>query len=126
MWEALGGVAAVIGMLAGTIKWLLDKYFKKQEELEALRKNYTDVALENLRETVDQHKKELKIIKSSLDSSTVALQTADKDIRDLSKDVSSYVDQTNNRMQRLESEIIKIGNDLILIRGKNYGPKENK
>lgn len=123
MWQAVAAIAVVLGTLAGIIKWLLEKYFEKQEELEALKKRNSDIMLENLSGTVDAHKKELRNLKNSLDLNTAALCKTDVELKDLAKQVSKYSDSTEARMQKFETQLIKIGEDLYLVKGRPNGKK---
>lgn len=126
MWEALAAIAAVLGALAGIIKWLLDKYFIKQEELEAVKKRYADIALENLRDTVDEHKKELRTIKTALDSSTAALVMTDKEIKNLTENVRVFIDRTDVKIKAMESQVIKLSEELYLFKGTNNAKKSDQ
>jgi chromosome segregation ATPase len=123
MWEALAGIAAVLGALAGIIKWLLSEYFKKAEALEETKKQLTDRSIENLKEIVDEHKIELKTLGSKLKDATTTLQSHNSKLDDLEESLIEYIEQTKTRIEKLESQIIKLGTDLILIKGAKDGQK---
>ena len=125
MWEAVFAIAGLMGTLAGLIRWLLVKYFDKQEELEALKKRFADTAIDNLKETVEEHKKELRILKVSLDRSADSIDRSDKQIKTMTEDLRSYVSESHIRMQHIESQILKLGNELIMIKGKPKSAKNN-
>lgn len=123
MWEALAATATVLGALAGIIKWLLGEYFKKAEALEETKKQLTDRSIENLKEIVDEHKKELKTLGTKLKEATTTLQVHNSKLEDFEDTLLDYIEQTKVRIEKLESQIIKLGTDLILIKGAKDGQK---
>lgn len=123
MWEALAATATVLGALAGIIKWLLGEYFKKAEALEETKKQLTDRSIENLKEIVDEHKKELKTLGAKLKEATTTLQVHNSKLEDFEDTLLDYIEQTKVRIEKLESQIIKLGTDLILIKGAKDGQK---
>lgn len=123
MWEALAATATVLGALAGIIKWLLGEYFKKAEALEETKKQLTDRSIENLKEIVDEHKKELKTLGNKLKEATTTLQVHNSKLEDFEDTLLDYIEQTKVRIEKLESQIIKLGTDLILIKGAKDGQK---
>jgi len=117
MWEAAGALAAVFGVLAGIIKLLLDKYFKQAEILENMRKSNNETAIIELRDAIEEHKKELRAIKTELQFNTTAARQTNKDVEKMTNELSSYVSKTEARMQKFDSHIVEIGKDLHLLKG---------
>ena len=70
MLEAAGAIAGVLGLLAGIIKMLLDKYFKQAAELESVKQSYQQKAIDELNLAIVEHKKELKALALKLEENT--------------------------------------------------------
>lgn len=118
MWEAFGGVAAVLGLLGGIIKLLLDKYFKQAEELEHTKKTLAEKSINELKILLDQHKVELHKMREELSLNTKSIAKADRDLQKFTEDLRSYIDESNTRIQRIETSMIKLSDELLLIKGQ--------
>lgn len=125
MWEALAGIAGVLGALSAIIRWLLQEYFKKAKELEETKKTLQEKVLQDLNLTVDEHKKELRILGSKLEASTGALKTTDKDLQELALKLNDYYAESKTRLSVFESKLIKLTEDLFMLKGKSDGKKNN-
>lgn len=126
MWEAFAGVASVVGVLAGLIRWLLQEYFKKAAELEDVKKAHTARLLQELEVTVDEHRKEIRSLGIKIESSTKAITDSDKKLQTLTEDLRKFLVNTEEKFSRIETDVIKIGRDLIMLKDRaNNGTKKD-
>lgn len=123
MWQALGGVAALVTAMAGIIKVLVDRYFKQATELEELKKNYGAKMLEDLKSTVTEHKKELKILGEKIEKNTSAQMMGDRKLQVLTEDLRKYALESEEKFEKFQSEIVKLGKEVFMVRGKILGGK---
>lgn len=123
MWEALGGIAAVLGALAGIIKWLLGAYFKKAEQLEEVKSAYQAQALVGLQETVEAHKKELRVLGQKLEENTRATTIARTELQTVSGDLRKYIEGVEKTASKIHSEVIALGKDLAMVKGRPNAKK---
>lgn len=78
---SLGVIASILGSLAtifGGIRWLLGVYFKKQSQLEALRKHIFVLETAKLREEVDRFRNTLLDHKADLDKFSIKIEESIK------------------------------------------------
>ena len=126
MWEAFGGIAAVLGTLAGIIKWLLTIYFKQSAQLEEVKNAYQTQALVGLQETVDNHKKELRVLGQKLEDNTRATTVARTELQTVSGDLRKYIEEVEKSASKIHSEVISLGKDLAMVKGRPYAKKGNQ
>lgn len=126
MWEAFGGVAAVLGTLAGIIKWLLTIYFKQSAQLEEVKNAYQTQALVGLQETVDTHKKELRALGQKLEENTKATTTARTELQVISKDLKAYIEEVERTAGKIQSQVIKLGEELVMVKGRPHAKKADQ
>lgn len=126
MWEAFGGVAAVLGLLGGIIKLLLDKFFKQAEELEYTKKRLADKSIEELQTIINQHKVELHKLREELALNTKSIAKADKDLQKFSEDLRFYVEESQLRIQRIESSVLRLSEELTMLKGRANATKKSQ
>lgn len=117
MWEALASIAGVLGAMAAIIRWLLQEYFKKAKELEETKKSLQEKVLDELKSTVDEHKKELRILGSKIQVSTTSLNSVDVDLKSVTLKLNEYHQESKQRIEFLESRLIKLSDDLLMVKG---------
>lgn len=117
MWEALASIAGVLGAMAAIIRWLLQEYFKKAKELEETKKNLQEKILDELKLTVDEHKKELRILGSKIQVSTTSLNAVDVDLKSVALKLNEYHQESKQRIEFLESRLVKLSDDLLMVKG---------
>lgn len=109
--ETLVTLLGIFGTLAGIIRWLLAVYFKKEAELEEVKKKLTDEVLNDLKETVENHKQELKVIKVELQAASHGYKSNEAGFKNLTESLRGYINSQ-------EEEIIKIKGEIKYIRDK--------
>ena len=122
-WGAIAAVAGILGTLAGLIRWLLQAYFAKAEELEALKKSNQVLAIQDLRDTVDSHKAEIRRHSGKLDDTDKVLHRSSMQLQKISESLEEKHDEYHSRFQRIESEIIQLKKGLVMVRTKNGAKK---
>lgn len=123
MWEAVGGIATVLGLLGGIIKLLLDKYFKQADELEKTKKTLADKSIQDLSKIIEQHKVEIHKLREELVLNTKSIAKADKDLQVFSEDLRLYSERSQGRLEALESRMIKLSEELTLLKGLRNAKK---
>lgn len=118
MWEALGQIAAVLLAITGLAKLFVNDYFKKAKELELVKKKRTDDVLRSLKETVDEHKIELRTLRTSVDAVNTSLRITDKELQSLKSEIENYANISEVRMAKVETQIIKLGENLLMLKGR--------
>lgn len=121
-WEVVGQiVTAALSVLGGVflvIKLLLKDNFAKAKTIEELKAKHTSDALKRLEENsagqqtrLDEFKAELARIIGLFQSNTVET----KKMIDM---IKVYAQKTEKRFVKIESEQIKLGEDLVMVRSK--------
>lgn len=125
MNEALLSIVGVIGALAGIIRWLLQVYFKQAQELESLKKKFTDEAIDELKVTVENHKKELFVIKDRLDSAAAGYKSNQTGFKEVTDSLRNFVESNDRELERMRTQIIQLSKDIIMLKDVKSGRPKN-
>lgn len=124
--EILVTIFGIIAGLAGTIRWVLGFYFKKEAELESVRNDRTQSALKTLDESIKDHNTTITIHSQKMDVLEEKIEQAIvryRDFQDANKRVQeslrAYVESSEQRVVSLEGKVIQLGEDLFMIKSKN-------
>lgn len=119
MLEAAGAIAGVLGLLAGIIKMLLDKYFKQAAELESVKQSYQQKAIDELNLAIVEHKKELKALALKLEENTRTNQITQNKLQSVSDDLRSYIGSVEKSLEALQGHVVKLSDELIIVKGRS-------
>lgn len=118
MWEAVAAWGVAVGTIAGLAALLGKKYFEKELELEQVRKTNISNVLSDLKSTVDDHKKAIGHHTMSLDKINSNLIKSDQDLKALKDELKEYSEGIGARIIAFESKVMRLSEDLILIKGE--------
>jgi len=117
MVEVVLTILGLILTLATMIKLLLNEYFKKAKEVEELKNNYQQSNINELKNAIDEFKKELRNLKLSLEDSIQKSKQNNDNIKDITQKLDKYTEKSDYRISKIESTIIEIGKNLFIIKG---------
>jgi DNA repair exonuclease SbcCD ATPase subunit len=115
MWEALAAIAGVLGALVAIVKYLLTAYFKKANELEKTKKYWIGKAISELETAVDDHKKELRVLKAAVEENTMQQTRTRNHLTDTAENWTKYIKTSESRISEIESRVLELGNALIMV-----------
>jgi molecular chaperone GrpE (heat shock protein) len=118
MWEAVAAWGVAVGTIAGLAALLGKKYFEKELELEDVRKSNVANVLSDLKSTVEDHKKAITNLLSSLDKTNSALLRTDADLKNIRNEMKEYSDAVGTRIIAFESKVMRLSEDLVIIKGQ--------
>ncbi len=132
IWVALIGLLTTV---IGAVRWMLSVSHKNKMK-QAREKADQEVRVENLKERnaqlfsssiesklklleslLEGFKTELHALKKSMDQANVGYEKFNAFI----KSMDNFILDKEKRMKHVESEIIRISNDVIMIKGKKNG-----
>lgn len=126
--ETVSTIAGSIAAVIGGIRWLLKVYFKQQQEIEKLKKTQQERATDDLKETlrdfkieVNEHRKRLLELESKIASVSVKFEENREATKRLIESIKEYVRKSEERIKKIETEIMSLGSDVKLIRTKKNG-----
>jgi len=129
LWIAIltFGTAAV-----GAVRWLIHVYWKQAETIEDLRSRNERITISKLRDAIDDIKKEIATHNRKMTEINQAILKAQQrieknttDTEALIKSVADYIETTAAKFKLMESQIVKLANDLIMVKGGVSGSKKN-
>ena len=118
MWEAVAAWGVAVGTIAGLAALLGKKYFEKELELEQVRKSNVSNVLADLKTTVEEHKKAINNLLSSLDKTNTSLLNTDADLKNIREEMKEYSESVGARIIAFESKVMRLSEDVILIKGQ--------
>jgi uncharacterized coiled-coil protein SlyX len=131
--ELLGSIFGIIATFGGIIRWLIQAWSKQSQLVQELRKNITDRSISDLNDVVEKHKTAIGQLDSTMKALKLDLMKAsDAGIKsinannELSKKLDSYVEATGRNIDIMKTEVKKLTQDFIMVKGKIVGSKENK
>ena len=132
----IGVFSAILGLVslcAGVIYFLgnklLDRYYATHDKLERARQKNVDLAIESLKDVVNDHKKnlaefqrELRILKQAIVNVEGRITSLSKDVSIVTDKVTHYIEETRRRLERLESGTwVKAGDNTYILSHKKGG-----
>lgn len=124
--EVLLAIFGVIGGLAGTIRWLLGYYFKKQDEAEENRSNHVNEEISELKEVVHEHtgrmveqNREMKALEHKVDLAIAKYGQFQNAQESVLNSLKSFVEANNQRIMSVEGRVVEIGRDLYMLKSKD-------
>jgi polyhydroxyalkanoate synthesis regulator phasin len=121
-----GGTMAIIGPV---IKWLVGDWYKKQRELQDLKYSQNTKAIERLDNVVEDMKANIRAHEHKLLEHQIKLEQAVTDYGGISRKLEKYMsetrqatkghmDQTKERVDKLQSLVVKIAKDFVMLKKK--------
>lgn len=116
--QLFSSIIGLIVTLAGIIKVLIDRYFKKAEELEKHKANYTEKQIMGLKEIVEKLEKSMSQFEKKMDSHTEKVRHIDMRMESFISMLKTYVESNHKTTEKMKSDIIKISDDIIMLKSK--------
>jgi len=117
----------VIAALAALIKWAIEKYFQKSEEVLRLREQITNQAIGSIEKAMDRVSGDLIILSenmNNLEGHLIIFQTRLNDYDNKSNEIlRSYItltDEVRKKLKTFENLEMYEDGDVIIFRKKNY------
>lgn len=109
----------------GAVRWLLQVYFKQNEKIEDLRSQHERQHIGKIKDTVhalelaiEAHKRQLAKVEDRLVKlQGLAVQTNSVHEK-AALDFSRTIDETFKRFQQIETRVLQLSKDIIMIKGK--------
>ncbi len=114
--EAIGVLIGILTVMAGFVRWLLSFYFKKEAEIEKLKKKLTDEVLSDLKSTVEDHKKELRLIKEKLDTVSIGYKSNQEGFKAITDSLRNYIDVQEGEIAKIKHDIKYLTDDVISLK----------
>ena len=124
-------IATVIGALAAVIRWLLQVWHKQATELEKMKESVITRTINELERAVDDHKKtlrqtthEIKELQVQMTKVAAVGVKVEEKWTVVSSRLEEYINQNQDRVDKLQSELLKIGEQLYILKsskGANDG-----
>ena len=123
-------IATIIGALAAVIRWLLQVWHKQQAELEKMREGIVEKTIRDLERAVEDHRLTLRTTTAEIHAlKDQMIKVANVGVKveqkwtGLSERLEDYVQKNQERVDKLHGELLSIGKELYLIKGKPSGGK---
>lgn len=116
--ETFGSLLGLLVTLAGIIKLLIDAYFKKADEHEALKNSYTENQITELRKIVNHISATVEHFKKEIENQIEKTRSLHQSLNGFVAVLKSYVEVNTKKTDDMKSEIIQIKKDLIIIKNK--------
>jgi len=100
----LAGIA-VVTVVTGCVRWLIQVYYKKAKENEHLRKRLTDQSIETVKTAVKDVKKEINGFEQDVRSLSTEMRENAKKLVDLTHKVSEIATGNSQRLDTVEDRI---------------------
>jgi uncharacterized coiled-coil protein SlyX len=121
LWIAL---LTFLSGAAGVVRWLISVYWSQAKTIEDLRatnektviKKIED-AVTSLRFDLDKHRTELLRVTTKLQDISIRVDKTSSDGEALIKSLSDYIDVTVQRIEKMESRMIELSKNLVMIKG---------
>lgn len=124
-WETvvqiLTAVSGAAAALFAVFKLLIKDNFAKSKVIEELKAKNTNDAMTRLEANQNQQQVRLNEFKTELGTAAHAYTKAAADMNKMIIMLKSYVQKSEKRLSSVESEIVKLGDELIMVRSKGRG-----
>ena len=98
----------VLGSIFGLVRYLLNMYFKKEEELTKTKADLWQISLADLKETVSDHKRMIESLNGRIDDIKKDMGLHRKAIETDLAARQSFVNAIEKRFQAIEQEFGKV------------------
>lgn len=127
--DAIGSIIAAVVLLVPAVKWLINDWAKKSEQLEKERSKNTDKSLSRLENDVKDFRLAIDNIREQLRNMSANMTAHRSDISSLKlkleetvKSLDAYSNSTNDRIKnQIRSEVTNLTQQLMMIRNKKNG-----
>ncbi|CAB4170005.1 hypothetical protein UFOVP903_44 [uncultured Caudovirales phage] len=117
----LGSALTIIGSLVGGGLWLMKANFKLSQQTLAAKKDLYQERFENLKGALATLEDRLRTYESSATETSRRLTIATSKLEQAEIQLARYSAATEKKIESFESVIVKLSNDLIMIKNKPKG-----
>lgn len=125
-------ILTLLTSAAGAIRWLIHVYWDQAKRIEDLHNSHQkqyllrlEASIGDHRRTIEAHQRRLDDIEKRILNAQGSIVKSSEQGQSLLKLVHDYIDTSASRLQKQESEIKKITENLIMIKTKAPGGKTN-
>jgi predicted nucleic acid-binding Zn-ribbon protein len=118
----LASAITIIGSLVGGGVWLLKVNFRLGQQTLKAKKDLYQERVENLKELVKSLENRLTQTEKKLDDAMLRISAATRTIEVSNQSMVSFVESTEKKISVFESTVLKLSNDLLIIKSKPKGP----
>lgn len=119
--ELLGSALAIIGTLAGGGVWLMKMNFRLSQQTLKAKKDLYEERFENLKAVVQKLEFELSQHRSELIENSARAKAAIAQLEKTEKQMTAYASATEKKIESFESVLVKLSNDLVMVKTKSKG-----
>lgn len=117
--EYVGVFSGLCGILWAVIRSLISFAYKKQTEVESIKDSHMNKSIEELKAITDQFEETLVELKEQIIRITDRIRNNVEAQQSVTAALQKFVDSTGARFKDIESELVEIGKDLVMVKSKS-------
>ncbi len=121
----IGSIVGLLVSVFGALRWLMNVNEKKNVRIIELEKENNLNIVKRLEDSLEDFAKEMAATRKEITSIKASLALVMREVKSGSEQAKAvftqlkeYADRAEKRFAKLESDVVKVGQDLIMIRGK--------
>lgn len=119
----LGSALTIIGTLTGGGVWLMKMNFRLSQQTLKAKKDLYEERFENLKAVVQKLEFELSQHRSELVENSARARAVVVSLEKTEKQMTAYASATEKKIESFESALVKLSDDLIMVKSKTKGPQ---
>jgi chromosome segregation ATPase len=127
--ETLGAIVAGVSLLLPAIKWLINDWAKKAEEIEARKEKYTDKALNRLQDDVKEFRATISSIQATIKDLQISLAASKSEMEYLKEHLKTTAKSLDQLLRdfdtklsnKVKTELIELSKRVAMVRDKKDG-----
>lgn len=125
LWEIGGIFGLAAGILWFAVRSLISFAYSKKTEIENLKNEMTEKSILELKDLTLSFGRGLHEIKEEIIRITEKIKNGQEAQKHVMEALEKFVEATNLRFKAIESEVVVLGKDLVMVKGtiKNRGIK---
>lgn len=130
MWEAVAAIAGFLTAIAGLTRWLFSVWFKNVKENEILKNELRSkeiesihVMLENFETKLKYHQTQMVELQRIIQIQTQEFEEAKAGYVRIGNNLRQFIIQSEQVTKELKQNIVRISDDLMIIKGKPRAQK---
>lgn len=117
----LGSALTIIGTLVGGGVWLMKMNFRLGQQTLKAKKDLYEERFQNLKGVIENLQNRLVQHEIKLEETSKRLVVATSALEKNEKHMVNYVDSTEKKIASFETAVVKLSNDLIMLKTKPKG-----
>lgn len=119
--DSLGLLGSALGIISALVTggvWLLKYNAKLQSQMLKAKKDLYEERFENLKKALSGLEYRLSLHAGELKENSTRLVKVTSQLEKTENKMSSYVDATEKKLERFETVVVKLSDDLIMLKNK--------